>query len=237
MRSINLIALFCFVNFFFFSKINAQEKKELLITYDSIIGKENLLITNGLFHANNYRINNHRNIYFYDENFTIGSINYLGENYFNLKLKYDSFNDDLVYRPTGNSEKSGIILIKNNIESFEIHGSRFVNLNNFRSEKNKLIEGFYEEKIKRNLFTFYVKHYKSTKEIFVNKSVLHEFYDEKYFIIHKGDDFYKISSKNSIIKLFPDQKKYINQFFKDNDDLKKSNKVLFFTNLFQNISK
>jgi hypothetical protein len=234
------IQLFLLFSSFFFTSLHtifAQEKEDYLITYDSIIGKENLSITNGLFHYNNYRVNNNKDIYFNTEKYTTGSLIYLGQVYYNLSLKYDAYNDEIVYRSSGNSEKTGISIIKSNVNSFKIHGLNFVNLDKVASDKNDFIKGFYEEKIKNNVLRFYIKHSKSKREVFIGKSVFVEFSNETDFVLYIDKKFNKIKSKKSIINLFPDKKKMISEYYKNNSELKKKNKNLFFSNLFQNISQ
>ena len=170
------------------------------------------------------------------EKFVIGSLNYLNQSYFDIYLKYDAFNDELVYRPSGKSEKTGINIIKTNINSFQINGLKFINLNK-ENEKHKFIKGFYEEKLKNNTLSFYIKHYKSKREVFVNKNILVEFSDETTYLVHKDNIFSEISSKSSISKIFPEKRKIINEYYKNNSELKKKNKTQFFTNLLQNISQ
>jgi len=215
----------------------SQENEEILATYDSIIGKENLPITNGLFHYNNFRINDNKDIYYINQNFTIGSLNYLSQTYTDLNLKYDSLNDELVYRPTGKSEKTGINLIKSNVSSFHLNGLNFVNLDILKTEKPESIKGFYEEKIKNNTLAFYIKHYKSKREIFINKKVFIEFSDEEIFVVYTKNKYFEISSKSSIVLLFPENKKLIKEYYNNNLELKKKNKALFFSNLLQIISQ
>jgi hypothetical protein len=232
MRSINLIALFCFVNFFFFSKINAQEKKELLITYDSIIGKENLLITNGLFHNNNFKVVDNQNIYFSSEKYTIGNIKYNDQLYFDLYLKYDTFNDDLIFRPKGDSEKNGIILPKDKIISFEIYDKTFRNIENLEIE-NSFPTGYFEEKFSSSDFKLLIKHKKTKKDVLIKNTLQNIFYPFEEYYILKNKKLERIKSKNKIIKLFPEKKDYINSYYKDFSNLKKTDKSLFYKKLFE----
>ncbi|WP_339839275.1 hypothetical protein [uncultured Flavobacterium sp.] len=237
MKSIQLVLLFSNLLLTSFLGLFAQEKEDYLITYDSIIGKENLAVTNGLFHYNNYRINDNKDIYYSSEKYIAGSLNYLGQIYYDLFLKYDAYNDELVYRSSGNSEKTGINLIKSNVNSFKINELNFVNLDKIESENKDFIKGFYEEKIKNNTLSLYIKHSKSKREIFIGKNILVEFSDESEFIVYKDKKFNRITSKKSVINEFPDKKKMINEYYKNNSELKKKNKTLFFTSLFKNISQ
>lgn len=236
MKYLQLTLLFSGV-FLLSFRLQAQQNEIYLTTYDSIVGKENLKITNGLFHFNNYRINKNLDIYYSSDKYLNGSIIYLEQPYYNLSLKYDAYNDELIYRSAGKSEKTGIILIKNNVESFQINGFNFVNLDRFTSKENDFIKGYYEEKIKNETLSFYIKHYKSKREVFINKNVFTEFSDEMDFIIQIDNSFKKVSSKNSVISLFPDKKKIINDYFKNNSELKKRDTSTFFTNLFQSLSQ
>jgi hypothetical protein len=225
-----------FLNLIFFSTSYAQLNKDYLTTYDSIIEKKNLIITNGLFHINNYRINNHKNIYYKEELFVVGEISYLGQNYYDLKLKFDIYNDDLIFNPIGNSENSGVILIKPNVLSFSIHKSKFVNLDLENKKGYDFINGYYEEKLTKNNFAFYIKHKKSKKKIIQNKNYVFEFNHEISFVVLKDEEYSRINSKASIIEIFPESKKIIIDYFKNNRNLKKSNSIMFYTNLFKLIT-
>lgn len=232
-----LVILFCGIIFFSSLNLKAQTKEDYLTTYDSIISKESLILANGLFHFNNYRVNDNKDIYYNSQHFVKGSLNYLDQIYYDLYLKYDAYNDELIFKPTGKSEKTGINLIKSNISRFKINDLTFVNLDKLNKEGDESIKGFYEERIKNNILSFYIKHSKSKREVFVNKEIFVEFTDESEFILYIDNSFHKINSKNSIIKLFPDKKKIINEYFINNSELKKKDKTLFFNNLFQNISQ
>lgn len=237
MKSFKLITVISLFFLLHFQNSFSQQNEEYLTIFDSLIGKENLPISNGLFHFNNFRINNNKDIYYGNEKFIKGSLDYLGQSYSELDLKYDALNDELVYRPSGKSEKTGINIIKSNVSSFQINGLKFINLDKKINESSKFINGFYEEKIKNNYLSFYIKHYKSKREVFVNKNIFMEFNDETDFIIFKDNNYTKLTSKSTLSKIFPEKKKIIGDYYKNNSELKKKNKMLFFTNLLQNISQ
>lgn len=224
------IVINCFI-FFLIQNTIAQENKEYSVTLDSIIGKENLIIANGLLHYNDYKINDKKNIYYNNELYTYGSIEYLNQKYYNLKLKYDVYNDNLIFKPAGEAENSGIILHKEKVSEFHIYNKKFININynkNIESEET----GFFEVNLSKSEFIFLTKHTKSKKDLIIQNSLKYEFTDNETFFILKDNKLIEIKSKSTLIKIFPEKNKIIKTYFKNNIEIKKANKSLFYLSLF-----
>lgn len=229
-----LILLCSFSNF---NILFAQKKDNELVYnwFDKTIGKENLAVNNGKLEINYDRTLNNQNRYLTSNNYTIGSLNYDNQDYFNVNLKYDIFKDELILRPDGESDYISINLIKERIKNFKIYDRNFINLDNILP--SNFLGGYYEENLLGKSFVFYVKHYKQNRELVNDNGVFVEyFYENKYIIFYKNK-FNTINNKSEIVKLFPNQKTNINDFYNLNKYLKKENQLKFMENLMKYINK
>ncbi|MFM9988209.1 hypothetical protein [Flavobacterium sp.] len=229
-----LLIILCFFSSIDILFAQKNNNEALYNWFDSVISKENLAINNGPLHMNYDRTLNGQNRYLTSNNFTVGSLNYDNQDYFNVNIKYDIYQDELILKPSDESDYISINLIKENIKKFKIHDKNFVNLDNILP--TKFLEGYYEENLVGKSFIFYIKHYKENKELLKDNGVFIEyFYKNKYIIFHKNK-FNTINNKSEIVKQFPDQKSKINDFYDLNKDLKKENELRFMETLMKYIN-
>lgn len=197
--------------------------------FDKTIGKENLGVNNGAIHTNyNLRLND-QNRYLDSNKFIIGNVNYDAQDYFDVNLKYDIYNDELILKPYGESDYISITLAKEKVKAFTIYNTKFVNLN--LELPLEFSKGYYEENLMGKSFVFYIKHYKIKEEILKGNSVFTNYFYINKFILFSENKFNKINSKSDILKLFPDYKREITNFYKTYKDLKKQNELKFTKNL------
>lgn len=216
-------------------KIFSQSNNEV-ITYnwfDKNIGVESLNFNNGSGHLNFDRTINDQHRYYNTDQFKNGSIIYEGQSYFNLDLKYDIFNDQLIVRPYIESTNIQINLIKEKVDSFEIDNEKFINL---KQTSTNFKSGYYEEVIIGNSAVLYIKYNKEKNDVIRGYSVFIEYKSHSDYLLLKDNKFTLINDKTELIKLYPDQKRKINDFFLMNKDLRKSNQVLFMKNLIKYIN-
>lgn len=201
--------------------------------FDKNLGKESLPFNNGTGHLNFDKTIKDQNRYYIADEFKNGAINYQGQDYFNLDLKYDIFNDELVLRPYIETSYLQINLLKEKVDFFKIGNEKFVNLKqlpaNFKS-------GYYEETVTGNNTVLYIKYYKEKKNIIKDNFFLIEYVQHNDFVLLKDNTFTLINDKKEIIKLYPDQKRKINDFFFMNKDLRKNSPGLFMKNLIKHIN-
>lgn len=230
-----LLFIILFVLFLNSPKIFSQNNNEV-VTYnwfDKNFGKESLDFNNGSGHLNfDKTVNDHHRYYNTDE-FKNSYIIYEGQSYFNLDLKYDIFNDQLVVRPYIESSYIQINILKEKVDSFKIENEKFINLKqiptNFKS-------GYYEEIIIGNNTVLYIKYYKEKENVIKDNYVLIDYKPHFDYLLLKDNKFTLINDKKEIIKLYPDQKRKTNDFFLMNKDLRKTNQVLFMKNLIKYIN-
>ena len=217
------------------SQIFGQNNNEILTYnwFDKNFGKESLDFNNGNGHLNfDQTINDHHRYYKTDE-FKNGNIIYEGQSYFNLDLKYDLFNDQLVIRPYIESPYIQINLLKEKVDSFKIDNEKFINL---KQTSTNFKSGYYEEVIIGNSAVLYIKYNKEKNDVIRGYSVFIDYKSHSDYLLLKDNKFTLINDKTELIKLYPDQKRKINDFFLMNKDLRKTNQVLFMKNLIQYIN-
>jgi hypothetical protein len=203
--------------------------------FDKTVGKDNLDLNNGTPHINPYRTIGENHLYLINK-YESGKINYDGQKYYEVKLKYDIYRDILVLNPYGESENIGINLNQSKVETFSILDKNFVKIDKKIETVPEFISGYYEEsKISRD-FTFYIKHRKDLQKTVSENGVYYTFKDNNSFFIYLKNNISVIKSKNDIVKLFPEQKKQINGFYLLNRELQKSDLNQFMKNLMKYIS-
>lgn len=216
------------------SYCQSNNEISLYNSFDKNIGVETLDFENGPAHLNFDKTINNQHRYYISEDFKQGSIRYNNQDYFDLLLNYDIYNDELVLRPYGELNTTKINLIKENIDCFKIGNEKFVNLKTINTTSFK--KGYYEEIPTGNNITLFIKYYKEKKKTNKAELDLIEFIPRHDFILLKENKFYLINDKKEIITLFPNSKKKINDFYFTYRSLKKDDNPLFMKNLLKYIN-
>ncbi|UUC45744.1 hypothetical protein [Flavobacterium cerinum] len=205
--------------------------------HDSIVGKQSLAINNGYFHSNPYPIINGKYRYYTSsDKYLKGTVVYENQTYYDFDVKYDLFQDILVYQPSAESGNIGIELAQQNVDNFIINNKKFVNLSKTVSPMITFIKGYYEENLVGKNFIFYVKHHKDKREITNGTRTYYEFNDNNEYYIFQNGNYHKIASKSDVVALFPDHKKKINDLYSMNKSTEKENKYLFYEDLIHKIN-
>lgn len=175
-------------------------------------------------------------IYYVDDKFEKGWLGYEGQVYYDTDLKYDIYRDILILNPHGASDLIGISLIKEKVEAFSIYNRKFVKLNKDQFTLDNFSSGYYEIAEISDNFVFYTKHNKLMQKKVKEDGIFYQFKQAStYYLLYKKT-LYKIDSKSEILKIFPDQKKQINEFYLMNRDIKKADPNQFMANLMKYIN-
>ncbi len=192
-------------------------------SFDNIIGQRNTKLSYGFVFKEKYRKrfkDNHN--FFLNDQFKKGNIHYRGELFYNIGLKYDLVEDLLILKISNNEQLISVIPEKKNVLYFLLDNLKFVHT-------KKL--GFLEEVIETKNFSIFKKHKKNVKENKDEKFIYHTFKQiTQHFILYKKN-YYSIESKRDFIRIFPNQKKAINKFFKSNKFLLKNDYKNFIVKL------
>jgi len=206
--------------------------------FDNIIGYENTGIYNGILYTEKFRtLNNNNHKFYLTSQFTSGNIIYNGQPYYNIEMKYDIYEDLLIVKLPNHSEYFIIQLINDKIDEFSINNKNFLKISGKYEESfNEAIFGFYEISYQSKHLNLLKKHKKSRKDRIVGNFVYSQFKDEREYIIIYNDRYYKINSKKYFIKLFPELKKNIDNFYSANKQLLKLDQDTFMIQLIEHIS-
>ncbi|MBZ4036262.1 hypothetical protein K6T82_15925 [Flavobacterium sp. 17A] len=204
--------------------------------FDNAVGVENLGVNNGYAYKDIYTTIDNNSMYYVSNNFTKGSVNYDGQIYYDVNLKYNTYKDELILSPRAESKYSTISLIQDKTSAFTLNGKNFVYLNKKLSPLSELTTGYYEITALRDGFNFYIKHSKKLENKTVDNKVYSNFIDNNSYFIFYKNSFYNSNNKSEILKIFPNQKKQINDFYAMNRELRKSDNDQFMINLLKHIN-
>lgn len=230
-------AIFFIINTVSIHSQTNSSSKDFYNWFDNIIGYENTGIYNGIIYTEKFRTLNNNHKFYLTSEFTNGNIIYNGQPYYNIEMKYDIYEDLLIVKLPNHSEYFIIQLINDKIDEFSIKNKNFRKFSG-KSEEffNEAIFGFYEISYQSKQLYLLKKHKKSRKERIVGNFVYSKFKDESEHVIIFNDKYYKINSKKYLIKLFPELKKNIDNFYIANKQLLKLNQDTFMIQLIEHIN-
>jgi hypothetical protein len=229
---INLLVLAFCLSFPIYSQKTFEESKAYY-WFDNIIGQNNSGLYKGIEYREEYRFFSDAYHKFYLENkFYLGNILYDGELYSGVEMKYDLYEDNIIIKVIGESKYLFISLIPELIEEFSIKKHKFIRITNNTAG---LENGFFELIYKSKETTCLKKIVKKAYKVYEESALSYKFLSKNYYTVLKNENNFEISSKSSIIKIFPTKKKLINSFFKNNKNLYKNYRDVFLKQLLEKL--
>lgn len=220
--------IFTSISSFSQTSMNGSENYKL---FDSIIGAGNNDLYNGTPYKEQFRVLDKNHKYFVSSGYVNGNIIFGKQPYYDIKMKYNIYNDELIVKLPVKSGFIVIQLIKEKVESFSINGHRFINISNTKNGMLLSKSGFYEVLYESNLISFFKKYKKERSEHSDKKVIYYKFKDKNDRLINFKNNYKNIKSKRDLINLFPKQKKKIDAFYNKRRFLRKSNYDTFLTQL------
>ncbi|WP_299385870.1 hypothetical protein [uncultured Lacinutrix sp.] len=211
------LSLWLFTISFLISAQQTQSEAEMLHTFDNTIGIENTKLYNGkrYFSVYKYTEDNHN---FHKTAYPIkGEVTYDNASFYNVNLKYDILDDNLIFEPNGHRSYINIELVKDKVSGFKINNQTFIN-SQLITENNKQVTGYLEVVYESATITMYAKRKKTaTKKI--KKNRVYHLYSNKpdYYISYNGA-FNEIKSTNSFKKLFLNHEEDLKKIIKKNKE-------------------
>ncbi|MCH9659315.1 MAG: hypothetical protein K0U54_00230 [Bacteroidetes bacterium] len=216
-----VIVLFCILHAH--SQTSSLEK-EYHIWFDAQVGIENTSLFNGAEYIEGYKTTRNQHKFFIDQTLYSGEVSYDGQVYYNINLKFDIYEDELIASLENKNKKTLLQLIKNKVDYFIIKDHHFIRIDNPEAIA-KDVDGFHEIVAKYDLGILYKKHKKRRVKKEDKRIVYFEFYDTKSeFVFRYNDDYYKTTTKNDIYTLFPSIKKELKEFLSNNAVLRRAPK-------------
>ena len=197
--------------------IRSQVSEEIASQYnwfDAITGLENSDLHYGIVYEEKHRIKNKKSKFIFSPDFLSGSVIYDNLPYFDLNLKYNAYEDEVLMKVGNKFGGKSLQLYKDRISSFTIAGHRFIKIEPSDSEA-AIMPGYYEISKENLFFTLLIKHQKELKERLGVKSVYHEFEDTpKEYVLHCQNNYYAIDGVSDLTTIFPDHKEKLDSFEK-----------------------
>ena len=186
---------------------------EIYKWFDEKIGSGNTGLYNGSESTVRYRTINGNHKYLETSNFIKGSINYDGQPYFDIEMRYDIYNDALIVKLPSLSAFLVLELIKEKVATFSLNGKTFVNTSSYVNENSKYKNDFFQLVYQKGGLKLFQKHEKERFDRRNQDRAYSEFkYRSSFFIAYQGR-LTAVKSKRDVLKLLPEKKKEINAFY------------------------
>lgn len=203
--------------FFSFTGLSFGQKQAMLpynnSHFDKAIGIQNTGLYQGTVYSEKYRTVNEKTQFFKTKQFLSGSVTYEGQDYYDLELKYDLYEDQVLLKLVTSAGGGTLRLLPDRLSSFVLDGHRFIKILP-KDTPDINLYGFYEISMVGGQFTLFTKYTKKSLERKDRRSIYYEFVPGKseYVLLYK-DAYHVIASKKDVVTLFPDQKKQIDKFY------------------------
>lgn len=232
--------VFFFLPVIFFAQ-GTNEEEDYYNWFDQAIGQDHLGLYNGKQYLDvdkGVLFDAERHAYFKSSDFLKGNLTYDNQVYYDAYMQYNLETDDLVISLKTERAVSVFKLIRSKIDKFDIDGHKFIKILGF-SEDSKVTNGFQEVLLENTSFSLLKRHKKNrSKKIKQLERRRHLYYlfssSNDYGILMNGV-YKKLNSKSDIIKLFPNQRKEISNYYQENWRLRKSQPDRFIKGLFSKV--
>ena len=220
---------FYFSKFYIASSQDSEIKKKLYEIHDSAIGFQNLSLVNGVELIEKYRTINDKHQFFPDGDFQNGSVNYDGQSYYEVQLKYDLFRDILFMKLEDNTTTRMMELIKAKVSYFTVLDHTFKNLD---LSDEPFESGFYESLLENDELMIYKKRLLKPSEKRDMRMLYYEFekLDDEYVFFMPGTGYFE--PKASVLNSkFPSCSKQIKEYISTNKNSKRNTTDLYMIGL------
>ncbi len=152
--------------------------------------------------------------YFKNERVSVGNILYNDFFYQNVLLLYDIIKDEVIVEDYNKS--SLLKLSTEKISQFSFPGHLFIKLIKDTSEHSIPETGFYEL-VYSGKTKIYVKRKKSIQEVNSGGVISTEIEEKNFYYINKGNEYFQVKSKASILNALMEHKKELSRYMKTFD--------------------
>jgi len=224
-------SLLLFIGFGAFSQSHSQ--KEIYQAYDKIVGLDNTGLYNGTEFNDPFLNTDGTFRYFNGFDYSRGTVEYNGQFYSNVLLKYDLLEDNLITRSDDNLGIFNIKLIAGFVKAFSVHGHDFVKLDN--TNLSIAGNGFFEIGYLGEEVNLYIKRTKKKRDKPLRTGVQYKFSETILYVLNTNGKYYEAAKAKDIREIMPEKEKQIRQFYKGHKALSKSNPNSFMIKLAQHL--
>ncbi|MGB6150659.1 MAG: hypothetical protein WBG48_01600 [Pricia sp.] len=190
-----------------------SEHKPLYQWFDQQMGTANKGIYNGYNYTEKYRTINKKHKFFRSETFLPGMVHFEGQPYYDLELKYDLYEDNLLLN-SKSAPGTTIALKSSQINHFFITGQEFVRLTE-NNTKGLEATGFYQVLLETDILKLFKKNSKNIVKKVRKELVYYEFKDDNEYLLFYDGKYYPANRRKDLLRLFPKAKQDIGSYFKN----------------------
>ena len=200
------------ISFTTFSQDYSEEK--IYSWYDKQVGIENSVLFTGIEYVETDRMINEKHKFFQTRDFQNGSVNYDGQVFYNVPLKYNIYDDLLLVNLKLEQRNLIFQLIGERVNLFKINNHTFKYL---KAENNTNIRGYYEVINDEGKFKVFKKHLKNKMEVRDRNVAYNEFSTaDSDYIFKVENDFFELNNRRDLYSMFPNLKGAIRSFYNAN---------------------
>jgi hypothetical protein len=217
------VHFFCFLSIFFISRSFSQaaysdsvNSQQTVSHFYKSIGEESRLYNGHEYQPYDPQIKNSALFPYDAKTWAPGDINYDDVLYNNVPMMYDVYKDAVVVLLY--NKFSMFSLLSNRVRDFAFLNHRFIRLDADQISDNQvgLTTGFYEQLYTGKIEVLAKR--SKTIQTSINIATTPEtyFYEKNNYYLKKGNAYYKIGSKSSILKILKDKKSELQKYLKQN---------------------
>ena len=218
------ISLLCFSSIFFIGRTLAQtaaadsvDLKMASANFYKVIGQESRLYNGHEYQPYDRQIKNTALFPYDAKTWAVGEVNYDDVTYRGVSMMYDIYKDAVVVELFNHF--SMFTLLSDRVHDFSFSGHHFIRIyaDQIPDNRAELTTGFYDELYAGKL-EILAKRRKTIQNSSNTVAAPETFFSETNdYYLKKGDTYYKIGSKGSILKLLKDKKSELQKYLKQNN--------------------
>ncbi|WP_431122020.1 hypothetical protein [Flagellimonas flava] len=193
--------------------------------FDKTTGIENTNLLEGTLTVEKYGAVDGTHKFYASNDYLKGYIVFDGETYFDVDMKYDLYEDELLLPLRSDAQVQLLKLVKERISEFVIDGRRFIVVIH-KGEGQAKVTSFYEMMSETPWFRLLKKHKKVGFTNYKKNLVRYKFVSKDAYYVNHGDHLTEIKNKKDILRIFPEAKSALNK--QSIDNLKKANRDEYF---------
>lgn len=204
-------------------------KTEIYSWYDNQTGIENSSLFRGMEYVEVHRMINEKHKFFDDNKFLNSSLVYDGQLYTDVPLKFNVYDDVVMVNLKQEQRNSIFQLFSDKVTYFKINNYKF---NYIAAENTSSIRGFYEVISEDGDFKIFKKH-KKNRTVRRDKSVAYMEFTKSNpdYVFQFDEELYSLTNRRELFSQFPNHKKEIRAFYKENKKLSKDRQDVFMSRL------
>jgi len=216
--------LLCFFSLFFIGKsfgqaasVDSTNLQKIASQFYKSIGEESRLYNGHEYQPYDPHIKNNALFPYDAKSWTAGAVDYDGVDYKNVPIMYDVYKDVVVALLYNHF--SMFSLLSERVHDFSFSGHHFIRLNadQINNDKSGITTGFYEQ-LYAGKTEILAKRKKTLQNSSTAVAAPETFFEESNnYYLKKGNTYYKISSKGSILKILKDKKNELQKYFRQNN--------------------